>query len=89
MRPIIILAVLAALGGCAVADHNRAAATPPTVSYRIAGNDISQANASAAQYCQRYGTGAQYQGLRASPSGNVAVYSCGAPVATSGSSVAP
>jgi hypothetical protein len=92
-RAFILCAGLAVLGGCTVADHNRVVATspvPPTVSYRIAGNDISQASASAAQYCQRYGTGAQYQGLQASPSGNVAVYSCGgAPAALSGSSVAP
>jgi hypothetical protein len=92
-RALILLAGLAALGGCSVADENRVAATPPlppTVSYRIAGNDISQASASAAQYCQRYGTGAQYQGLQASPSGNVAVYSCGgAPVAIGGGAVSP
>ena len=92
-RTIFVLAGLAVLGGCSVADENRVSATPPappTVSYRVPGNDISQANVSAAQYCQRYGTGAQYQGLQGSPSGNVAVYSCdGAPVATSGSSVPP
>lgn len=92
-RAIVMIAGLAALGGCSDADYNRVSATPPappTVSYRVAGNDISQASASAAQYCQRYGTGAQYQGLQASPSGNVAVYSCnGPPVATSGSSVPP
>lgn len=92
-RAIILLASLAALGGCSEADHNRVSSTPPappTVSYRVAGNDISQANVSAARYCQRYGTGAQYQGMQASPSGNIAVYNCtGAPVAASGSSVAP
>ena len=92
-RALVVIAGLAALGGCSGADYNRVSATPPappTVSYRVAGSDISQASASAAQYCQRYGTGAQYQGLTVSPSGNVAVYTCnGPPVATSGSSTAP
>lgn len=92
-RAILILAGLAALAGCSPADRDRVSATPPvppTVTYRVTGNDISQANVSAAQYCQRYGTGAQYQGLQASSSGNVATYTCnGAPVATSGSSDPP
>jgi hypothetical protein len=92
-RAIVLIAGLAALAGCSAADHNRVSSTPPTpptVTYRVVGNDISQANVSAAQYCQRYGTGAQYQGLQPSPSGNVALYTCnGPPVATSGSSAAP
>jgi hypothetical protein len=89
-RALLILAGLAVLGGCSPTERNRVSATPPSVSYRVTGNDISQANASAAQYCQRYGAGAQYQGLQSSSSGNVAVYTCdGAPVASSGSSAAP
>ncbi len=62
-------------------------ATPPTISYRVTGSDLSQANFSASQYCQRYGTGAQYQGLQQTPSGNVALYDCAGAMATQGSSV--
>jgi hypothetical protein len=83
------LAGLSALAAC-VPDNSQVSASPPTVSYRVSGTDISQANVSAAQYCQNYGTAAQYQGLQAMSAGNVAVYSCnGAPVATSGSSAPP
>jgi hypothetical protein len=84
------LAGLSALGACVPDTPPVSAATPPTVSYRVSGTDISQANVSAVQYCGRYGTAPQYQGLQATSSGNVALYSCsGVPVATSGSSVPP
>jgi hypothetical protein len=88
-RAIVLIAGLAGLAAC-VPDTHRVGAAPPTVSYRVAGTDISQANVSAAQYCRRYGGSAQYQGLQATSSGNVALYSCGgAPDAASGSSVPP
>jgi hypothetical protein len=88
-RAIVLIAGLAGLAAC-VPDTPQVSAATPTVSYRVAGTDISQANISAAQYCGRYGATAQYQGLQATSSGNVALYSCGgAPVATSGSSVPP
>jgi hypothetical protein len=89
---IFLLAGLVVVSGCSPADRNRVSETPPTpptVSYRVTGNDISQTNVIATQYCQRYGTGAQYQGLQSTTSGNVAVYSCSGPAAVSGSSVAP
>ena len=89
MRPVFpLLFVLAGLGAC-THQSDRVSASPPSVSYRVNGNDISQANLSANQYCQRYGAGAQYQGLQPTSSGNVAVYNCIGPAATSGSSVAP
>ena len=89
MRPLFPLLIgLAALGAC-TNEPSRVSATPPSVSYRVNGNDISQANLSANEYCQRYGSGAQYQGLQPTSSGNVAVYNCGGPAAVSGSSVAP
>lgn len=87
-KAIVLLAGLSALGAC-TAQPERVNATPPTVSYRVNGADTSQANVSAVQYCQRYGTGAQYQGLQGTPSGNIAVYSCSGPMPSSGSSVAP
>ena len=90
---IVLLAGLGALAACSEAEHNEVSSTPPvapTVSYRVPGTDISQANASAALYCQRYGASPTYRGLQEMPTGNVATYSCdGPPVATSGSTVAP
>ena len=89
MRPVFpLLLALAALGAC-THQSDRVSATPPSVSYRVTGSDISQANLSANQYCQRYGSGAQYQGLQPTSTGNVAVYNCVGPAAMSGSSVAP
>lgn len=90
MRPIFpLLLGLAALGACTNQSSDRVAATPPSVSYRVNGSDISQTNLSASQYCQRYGTGAQYQGMQQSTSGPVAVYTCVGPQVASGSSIAP
>ena len=84
-------AVLAACGG-----PREVTSTPPTVSYQVTGNDISQTNVQAQNYCARYGRSALFQGVQPGPSGNVAVYSCdggsvsAAPApALSGSSVAP
>ncbi len=90
---LLVLAGLGALAACSPAEQNRVSATPPlppTVSYRVPGTDITQANASAAAYCQRYGTGPEYRGLQTTPTGNVATYSCDGPaVAQSGSTAAP
>jgi len=49
---------------------------PPTVSYKITGNNVSQANVKAEKYCARFGRSALFQGLQPAPSGKVAVYSC-------------
>lgn len=62
-----VLAV-AAVAGCAA----RVDETPPTVSYRVIGSDLSQANAQAMNYCQRYGRGARML----SYTGNTATYQC-------------
>jgi hypothetical protein len=59
---------LAALAGCTA----RVDETPPTVSYRVVGSDISDANVRAMNYCQRYGRGARML----SYSGNTATYQC-------------
>ena len=89
MRLVFPLMIgVAALGAC-THQSDRVSATPPTVSYRITGSDISQANLSANQYCQRYGASGQYQGLQQAPSGTVAVYTCTGPAVSSGSSIAP
>jgi hypothetical protein len=87
---LVLAGLGTALAACSSADQNQVSTSPPTVSYRIPGTDISQANVSATAYCQRYGAGPEYQGLQATPTGNVATYTCdGPPVATSGSSVPP
>ncbi len=72
------LPLLGALGVLAACAHESrpVSQSAPTVSYRIAGNDVSQANANAARYCQQYGASPQLQGIQQGPSGNVAVYSC-------------
>lgn len=89
-QALLVLVGLVGLAGCSYGDRNQVNATPPSVSYRIAGNDISQANVSAQQYCQRYSKGAQFQGLQSTPSGNVAAYTCAGPMVTvNGSSVPP
>jgi len=90
---VFLLAGLGALAACSTAERNEVSATPPvppSVSYRVTGTDISQANVSATAYCQRYGAGPVYQGLQSTPTGNVATYSCnGPPVAQSGSAAPP
>lgn len=81
-----LLAAIGLLAGCAN-DSQPASQSAPSVSYRVPpNNDVSQANANAARYCQQYNTGAQLQNIQPGPSGNVAVYSCtGAPGAVAGS----
>ncbi len=75
MRTLIpLFAGLALLVACS--GPPQAAATPPTVSYQVTGNDVGQAGVQAERYCQQYGRSAQFQGIQMTASGNVAVYSC-------------
>jgi hypothetical protein len=85
-----LLAAIGLLAGCAT-DSQPVSQSAPSVSYRVpANNDVTQANANAARYCQQYNAGAQLQNIQAGPSGNVAQYSCtGAPGAVAGSIAAP
>jgi hypothetical protein len=90
--PLLACALLAACGG-----PRQATSTPPRVTYQVTGNDVSQTNVQAQNYCARYNHAAIFQGVQPSPSGNVAVYSCeGAPASAAvapaplaGSTVAP
>jgi len=75
MRALALILVLGALAACT--GPSRVAATPPTVSYRVTGNDVAQAGVNAQQYCAQFGRTARFEGLQATASGNVAVYSCG------------
>ena len=54
---LVVSAVLAA--GAVASCAPRVDETPPTVSYRVIGSDVAQANVNAINYCQRYGTGAR------------------------------
>ena len=85
-----MLAAIGVLAACAN-DSRPVSQSAPTVSYRIpANNDVSQANANAARYCQQYGAGPQLQGIQQGPSGNIAVYSCaGAPGSAAGTIAPP
>src|SRR6185437_15591949 len=88
--PLLAAIGLGLLAGCAN-DSQPVSQSAPSVSYRVpSNNDVSQANADAARYCQQYNTGAQLQSIQPGPSGNVAVYSCtGTPGAVAGSIGAP
>ena len=85
-----LLAAIGLLAGCAT-DSQPVSQSAPSVSYRVpANNDVSQANANAARYCEQYNAGAQLENIETGASGNVAVYSCtGAPGAVAGSIAAP
>ena len=68
---LIALAGVGLLAACS-SQPRAINATPPTVSYEIRGNDLSQTNASASTYCAQYGMSPQLQ----SQNGRVAQYAC-------------
>lgn len=90
MRAALLpLAAGALLAACS-SGAREASSSPPTVSYRVPGNDAAQTNDQAQNYCARYGHAAQYRGVAAGEGGDVAVYTCdGAPVAPSAATAAP
>ncbi|HKW52997.1 MAG TPA: hypothetical protein VJO12_04835, partial [Stellaceae bacterium] len=54
-----LLAAIGVLAACAT-DSQPVSQSAPSVAYRVpANNDVSQANANAAHYCQQYNTSAQ------------------------------
>ncbi len=69
-----LLALLGLLAACT--GPQQISASPPSVSYRVAGADVSQANLSAAQYCRQYGLVPQLEGVAPSGGGSVASYTC-------------
>ncbi len=71
MRTSILVAAAVAAGAVAACTP-RVSSTPPTVSYRVIGSDVSQANANAINYCQRYGTGARMTSF----TNGTATYAC-------------
>jgi hypothetical protein len=71
-----LLVVVGSLAGCAYQQPREVNSTPPTVSYQVNGNDISQANAQADRYCQQYGMFSNLQSLQPNGSQSLASYSC-------------
>lgn len=91
---LTLLAACVAVAACT--GSREVSSRPPTVSYKVTGNNVTQANVKAAKYCARYGRSALLQGIQPEPSGKVAVYSCASattagrePAPLAGSSVAP
>jgi len=87
MRKVVLwsasLLALGALAGCGASGPRQVSAAPPTVSYRVPANDVSQANISAANYCRQYNMGFQLQGVQQQGSESIAYYACtGTPVAS-------
>ena len=79
MRIALICAAFTAAGalaGCAETTSQQVAASPPTVSYRVAGSSLAQANADAGRYCSQYGMAARLNGTQPDGSNAVANYSC-------------
>ena len=87
MRKVVLwsasLLALGALAGCGASGPRQVSAAPPTVSYRVPANDVSQANISAANYCRQYNMGFQLQGVQQQGSESIAYYTCaGTPMAS-------
>ncbi len=75
--PLLIGALIAVgeLSGCS--QPERVSSSPPTVSYNVTGNNLTQANARASSYCRNYGSGPRLLSVQ----NGVATYSCGASTA--------
>jgi len=89
MRRVVLCSVsllaLGVLAGCGASGSRQVSASPPTVSYRVPANDVSQSNVSAANYCRQYNMGFQLQGVQPQGSESIAYYTCtGAPMASVG-----
>jgi hypothetical protein len=76
---LTLLAALGLLNACAERSFppQPVAATPPSISYQIYGNDVAQANAQADGFCQQYGMYANLQGVHPNGGQTVATYACG------------
>jgi hypothetical protein len=70
-----LLALLGLLAACN-SSPPQVAAAPPSVSYQVTGDDVGQAGIKAEHYCEQFGRSAQFQGVQATASGNLATYTC-------------
>ena len=76
MRALLpLLAACVVLAGCSEAPQ-QINSSPPTVTYQVTGNDVSEANAKAQNYCAQYNRHALFEGVQATSWGKVAVYRC-------------
>jgi hypothetical protein len=73
-RCAALLALCIGLAACA--GPTEVASTPPGISYRVAGDNIADANLRADTYCQRYNRRAVLDGINQSGSDRIAAYSC-------------
>jgi hypothetical protein len=73
-RPAVLLA-LVALAACQSAPAP-GDATPPGISYRLSGSDLSATNRQADAYCQQYGKRAALDKVSPTGNDNVASYEC-------------
>jgi hypothetical protein len=83
-----VLAACVVLAGCSQAPQ-QINSTPPTVTYQVTGNDISEANAEAQNFCARYNRHAQFEGVHATSWGKVAVYRCDTAAPAAGAAPPP
>jgi hypothetical protein len=66
---------VAVLGACS-SEPRVASATPPGVSYRFTGDNMSEANLRANRYCAQYGKRAVLEDVTRGSTDNVAAYQC-------------
>jgi len=89
---LVAAAILAACGPTATTRQVNSISpvvTPPTVTYQVIGNDLSQANANAIAFCRQYGMGAVSQGVTVRGSDNLATYSCSDQIVVGAVATAP
>ena len=72
---LLVLAACVVLAACSQAPQ-QIKSSPPTVTHKVTGNDVSEANAKAQNFCARYNTHALFEGVQATSWGKVAVYRC-------------
>ena len=75
LRTFLPLLAACVLAGCSQAPP-QIKSSAPTVTYQVTGNDVSEANAKAQNFCARYNTHALFEGVQATSWGKVAVYRC-------------
>jgi hypothetical protein len=76
MRTLLpVLAACVVLAGCSEAPP-QIKSSPPTITYQVTGNDVSEANAKAQNFCAQYNTRALFEGVQATSWGKVAAYRC-------------
>jgi len=83
-----VLAACGVLAGCSQAPQ-QINSSPPTVTYQVTGNDVSEADAEAQNYCARSNRHAVFEGVKATSWGKAAVYRCDTPAPGAGAPPPP